>query len=173
MSGLSLVQGRMDPLAPVEERYTTWHNPTDHQMHVDVFLGTGRHNNNESRPTRFYFEPHKDTSVPSRFDDAIQKVQCTRDECRQAGIFCRKGHKGTIVGGSAPQLQNKGSSELAVLPDHLDPLKAAKKEAEAQVAAQDIARRAAEQAMLLAKKQAMDAEEALEAATRPEPKAKK
>jgi len=65
-------------------------------------------------------------------------------------------------------LQKKGTEAVATLLPCLDPLLAQKKAADAELATQDIARRFAEDAMMLAKKRAMDATDAmLEQATRP------
>jgi len=159
---------RFEPNAPEEASITTWHNPTDLDMHIDVYLGGGTHHNNERRATRYRFPKHADTFVPSQFDNAIQLIHCGLDECRQDGTWCTKGHHGTVVGGSCPMLQKKGTEAVATLLPCLDPLLAQKKAADAELATQDIARRFAEDAMMLAKKRAMDATDAmLEQATRP------
>ena len=158
---------RYEPTAPEEATVTTWHNPTDYEMFVDVYNGTGVHKNNERRATRYRFPKRSDTQVPSRFDNAIQLIQCGLDECRQDGTWCNKGHHGTVVGGLAPLLQKKGTEIVATLLPCLDPMLAQKKAADAELATQDIARRYAEDAMMLAKHKSMEAAAAMEIATRP------
>lgn len=158
---------RYEPNAPEEATVTTWHNPTDHEMFVDVYNGTGIHKNNERRATRYRFPKRADTQVPSRFDNAIQLIQCGLDECRQDGTWCNKGHRGTVVGGLAPQLQKKGTEAVANMLPCLNPDLAQETAAAAEVAVQDLARRKAEDAMMLARKRQQDATDALEAATRP------
>lgn len=139
---------RYDTVAPQSERLTTWHNPTDHDMRVDVWYGNNGHYN-EPKPTRLTFPAHQDVTHPSRFDNAIQLVQCTEEDCRRATpSWCTRGHIGTVIGGAAPQLQHRGWE--TILPDHLDPARAERKEKEAELAAASIAARRAEDAMLIA-----------------------
>lgn len=152
---------RFEPTAPEEALITTWHNPTDHEMYVDVYVGSGVHKNNERRATRYRFPKHADTQVPSQFDNAIQLIQCGMDECRQHGTWCAKGHRGTVVGGSCPQLQKKGTEGVAGLLPCLNPMLAQEIAAAAEVASQDLARRKAEDAMMLARKRQQDASDAL------------
>lgn len=160
---------RTDPLAPQGERYTVWFNPLDTEQRVDVFYGTGGHYN-ERRPTRYTFPPKKEVEVPSRFDSAIHRVQCTEEECRnRAPGFCtHPNHVGIVIGGLAPCLQRKGSNYKLL--EALDPNHAKLKEMEAQLAAADIARRAAEQAQILAEAKRQELEAELEKQTRPEAK---
>lgn len=146
---------------PVVELYTTWFNPLPVEQYVDLYQG------NERRPTRYQFKPGQETVVPSRFDYAIQNVQCMSEECRKTPPgWCRKPseHQGIISGGYAPQLQRRGSK--LTLDPALDPLIQDKKFAEAELAAQANAARHAEAAMQIALQKKNEAEDASAAAAR-------
>lgn len=147
---------RRQPLAPHEEKFTTWHNPTDHEQKIDVFYGAGV--GNEERPTRYIVPSKGDLEIPSRWDSAIHRVQCADDTCRRIGSgFCTRDHAGTVIGGIAPQLQKKG--QRAQLLPALDPTAAEKLQKAAEVAAASIARRDAENTMLLAESRRRELED--------------
>jgi hypothetical protein len=157
---------RHDPLPPIDETITLWFNPLSVDQIVIVRHG------NEARPTRYVFKPGRETPVPARFDDAIQKVHCDQDECRtHAPGFCRnrKEHQGTVLGGLAPQLRYVGSP--AKLSEALDPALAAKRQAEAEVAAADIARRVAADAQIIAEQKRLEAAAKLDEQAKVEEKA--
>lgn len=130
------------PLAPVQPRvqtFTTWFNPTDHDMVVDPWVGATP--DNPSGRVRFMFPKGEKTIVPSEFDAAIHQV-----------------HNGQVIGGGAPLLQRVGGSD--VLHEALDPNESAKKDA--LEAAQDALakKKAAEEALVVAAKKIDDAEAA-------------
>lgn len=146
---------------PVVELYTTWFNPLTISQYVDLYHG------NERRPTRFTFPPNEEVKVPTRFDYAIQRVQCMDEKCRATPpSFCLKmgDHQGIVMGGLAPQLQRKGSK--LTLDPALDPVLQDKKFAEAELAAQANAARHAEAAMQIALLKKNEAEDAANAAQR-------
>lgn len=156
---------RFDARAPQEQTYTTWFNPTDTDMHVDVYDGTGRHQNNEPNATRYIFRSKSETVVPSKFDNAIQRVRCDKEECQRDGRtngFCMKGHRGQIIDGKAVLLQHKGFAELRELPDALDPTLSAKRAADVELAVAAIQRKSAEDAMILAKGKSIEADERID-----------
>jgi hypothetical protein len=164
---------------PRTETNTIWYNPLDVPQRVRVFYGDGA--KNERVPTEYVFAPKTDTQVPSRFDSAIQVVHCAEDSCRlKAPGYCiNQHHEGTVTGGLAPQLLRKG--QVAKLLPALDPSYAELEEVKSQLAAQNIARVAAENAQVIAesRRQELEAElakknadERLDAATRPDPKSR-
>jgi|GEM_PF-2605342 len=149
------IRTRHQPVSYKTEEFTTWFNPLQVAQHVDVFYGSGFAN--EPQATRFTVQPGQKLDIPSRFDYAIQKVSCDKDECKKkAPGFCSKGHSGTILGGLAPQLVREGSR--AVLAEALDPSLAEKRQQEAKLAAANIARHNAENAMLLAEARRLELE---------------
>lgn len=170
---MTMQNAQPGPLAPRTERFTTWHNPTDQDQYVDVFYGDGQYN--EKRPTRLSFPAKKDVDFSSRFDSAIQRVQCMEEDCRKRapGWCTNPAHAGVVVGGSAPGLQRKGANYKLL--ETLDPHRAELEAVKAQLAASDIARKAAEGAQLIAERRRQELEakvkhaedEKLEAATRP------
>jgi hypothetical protein len=150
------------PQAPRQEQYTVWYNPTDQTFKADVFYA------NEAVPTRFTFAPKQEVEVPSRFDSAIQKAQCGERACQLKGGWCNDpSHAANVIGGLVPLLQRKGAN-WKTLPA-LDPMLAELEAAKAQIAAETLARKRAEDATLLAAARAQELEAQLEAATRPVP----
>ena len=155
---MAMQQQRSAP--PRREQYTTWVNPTDTAMFVEVYNG------NEAVPTRYDFPPHEEVQVPSRFDTAIHRGQCGQRECQNKGGWCLNAdHRANVVGGLAPMLQRKGSN-WKVLPA-LDPLQAELEATKAQLVAESIVRKKAEDAQILAAARATELEQKLEEATRP------
>src|SRR5258708_40280248 len=73
---------------PIEEKFSVWHNPLDHDQYVDILHGT------ERIPRRYTIKPGEKATIPSRFDNAIHTL--SRDGS-------------TIVGGLAPQLIKEGA----------------------------------------------------------------
>ena len=86
---------------PEEQRFTTWKNPTRHDMHVDIHESHGR-------KKRYSIGVDKEVRIPSEYDRAIHDI---RD--------------GIIVGGLAPLLQKVVPD--AILHPSLDPEESARK----------------------------------------------
>lgn len=126
----------MNFIEPQEETYTHWHNPLGQEQRVDVFYG------DEPRPTRFTWKPGETLKVPSRFDNAIHRVD-----------------KGVIIGGLAPQLVKVGANE--VLDPALDTEKVKKAEATKEAAVAALAKSQAEDALVIAQAKSAEATEAL------------
>jgi hypothetical protein len=106
---------------PEEQRFTTWRNPTDHEMRVDVYESHGRRK-------RFVFPPKREVNVPSEYDHAIH------DE-----------RDGIIVGGLAPLLQRAVGQ--GVLHSALDPEEAARKAALEESERAVLAKKAADEVL--------------------------
>lgn len=114
-----------DFLEPVEETYTQWKNPLSQEQVVDIF------HDGSPRPTRYRWAPGETKQVSSRYDGAIHRV-----------------HHGVIIGGLAPQLIKVGSDEK--LDPALDTEGVAKREAEVEAARAALAKREAEDTLLVA-----------------------
>jgi hypothetical protein len=110
-----------------EQRLTTWRNPTDREMRVDLHDRPGRRK-------RFVFPPGQEVQVPSEFDRGIHDV---RD--------------GVTVGGLAPLLE-RVSGQTPLHPS-LDPEEAARKAAMEAAERTVIAKKAADE--VLARTQAV------------------
>jgi hypothetical protein len=89
-----------------ERKETQWHNPTPVAQSVVIRDGA---------PFAFTVPPGETKSLDSRYDHAVQMVDCGKDECHKKGWFCRGGHEGMVVGGGAPLLKRVGKK------DSLDP----------------------------------------------------
>lgn len=137
-------------------KLTKWKNPTKLVRTVTVFEERG----NKNVPIKFTFQPDEVKEIPSHFDLAIQRVDCGRPECREkrdengrpipgSGPWCDKGHPGVVLGGLDPLLVRVGV-EGVVVPEALDPEAAKVKALEAEQAAAMIAKKAAEEAILIA-----------------------
>jgi hypothetical protein len=106
---------------PQEQRFTTWRNPTAHEMRVDLHETPGR-------SKRLMFPPGKEVQVPSEYDRAIHDV---RD--------------GVIVGGLAPLLERAVPD--GVLQPWLDPEEAARKAAAQEAERAVVAKKAADEVL--------------------------
>jgi hypothetical protein len=111
------------PTGVPERRLTKWHNPLPHPQSVTIGY--------DGAPFMFVVPPGETRELDSRYDRAVQMVDCGHDECHKAGWFCTKGHEGLIVGGGAPLLRRVGKNDR--LDSSLDPESAARKSVEAQV----------------------------------------
>jgi hypothetical protein len=87
-----------------EQRFTTWRNPTPHEMRIDIHDRPGRRK-------RYTIPAGAEIKIPSEYDRAIHDV---RD--------------GWIVGGLAPQLERAAGNPP--LNPVLDPELAAERDAE-------------------------------------------
>ena len=161
-------QSQFAPRPPRHEQRTIWYNPLDVEQKALVYYGDGPRN--EPRPTQLTFQPKAETEVSSRFDAALQVVHCAHDSCRQKapGHCTNPAHEGNVVGGLCPQLRRKGS--VAKLLPSLDPAQAELEQANATIAAQQIALKAAENTTLLAAARAKELEDELERRTAPDGK---
>ncbi len=123
------------PNQPVVQTFTTWTNPTDAAVYLDIHVGATF--SNPSGRFRYVVPAHGEVQIPGEYDLAVHD---TRD--------------GVIVGGLGPQLRRKDRVEQ--LHQSLDANKSAEKEAQAEAEQALIAKQAAEQAVMLAvsKKQA-------------------
>jgi hypothetical protein len=106
---------------PQEQRFTTWRNPTKHDMRVDIHEAHGR-------KKRYSIPAGREASIPSEYDRAIHDV---RD--------------GIIVGGLAPLLERVVPT--GVLHPALDPEEAAKKAALEEAEKTVIAKKAADEVL--------------------------
>lgn len=104
------------------QTFTTWRNPTQHAMHVDIFESPGR------PKKRYVFPPGKEVQVPSEHHRAIHDV---RD--------------GVIVGGLAPLLER--ATPDGVLHPALDPEEVAKKTAQEEAEKAVLATKAANEVL--------------------------
>ena len=86
-----------------EQRFTTWKNPTPHEMRIDIHDRPGRRK-------RYTIAPGQEVRIPSEYDRAIHDV---RD--------------GWIMGGLAPKLERMAGNHP--LHPSLDPVLAAEKDA--------------------------------------------
>lgn len=86
----------LEPMAPTEQKYTRWKNPTDSRIVADVYVGNPSAHNPSGR-MRFTWAPGEVKTVPSEFDQAIRE------------------ERGGLVLGLAPQLRKveAGESEAA------------------------------------------------------------
>lgn len=105
-----------------QRRNTKWHNPTDRPQTVIIQDGA---------PFAFTVAPGETSELDSRYDRAVQLIDCGRQDCHKKGWFCTEGHEGLIVGGQAPLLRRAGKSDR--MDDSLDPAHATRKELEKQV----------------------------------------
>ncbi len=121
---------------PIEEQYTEWYNPLDVQQHVDVRQG------DSPRPTRYRVPPKGSTLIPSRYDSVVHRV-----------------HNGVIIGGQAPQLVKRGSTDK--LDDALNTELDKKRRADAEIHRQALAKQVAEDAAAKATAESAAAEKAL------------
>jgi hypothetical protein len=106
---------------PQEQRFSTWRNPTRHEMRIDVHGSPGRFK-------RYVFPPGKEVQVPSEYDRAIHDV---RD--------------GVIVGGLAPLLERIVPD--GALHPALDPEEAARKAATEEAERALLAKKAADEVL--------------------------
>lgn len=120
-------------LEPVEAKFTKWHNPLDREQVVDIREAQGQ------PPTRYRWKPGETRELPSKYDNAIQRV-----------------HDGKIVAGKAPLLQRVGAND--VLDPALDMFAAEKKQREAEQLAAAHAKKMADEAMLVAAAKVSEAE---------------
>lgn len=150
--------GRPQVFEPREKTESVWFNPLPQEQTV-VVVENGQH-------VRYRFPSGAETSVPSSLDMAIQQVLCADRECRDTGGYCTKGHPGRVAAGLAPQLVKRNGPTI-VLDPALDQQKAARAEAESQLAAAALARKASETAQVVAAAKLAELEEIQ---TRPEPK---
>jgi hypothetical protein len=116
----------MPEFEPQEQRFTSWRNPTDHDMKIDIYEAQGRRK-------RYVVPAGKEVQIPAEYDRAIHDV---RD--------------GVIVGGLAPLLQK--AIDDAVLHPVLDPQEAARKAALAEAEKALLAKKAADEVLSAAAK---------------------
>ncbi len=116
-----------DPMQPQVRTNTTWVNPTDTLLKINVHVGSTP--GNPSGRAQYIFPPRGETIVPSEFDAAFHDV---RD--------------GLVVGGLAPQLRKKGSPDE--LHPALDIARSQEKAAAIQAEAALVARAAADSALV-------------------------
>lgn len=116
----------MADFEPQEQRFTTWRNPTGHDMRVDIYEAQGRRK-------RYLVPAGKEVQIPAEYDRAIHDV---RD--------------GVIVGGLAPLLERAVGG--AVLHPALDPEEAARAAALAEAERALLAKRAADEVLSAAAK---------------------
>lgn len=109
----------------VEATFTQWRNPLGFELYVDLKEQAS------GPPTRHRWKPGETKSLPSLYDNAIQRV-----------------HNGQIVGGKAPLLEKVGA-DLKLDPA-LDMFAAEKQQREAQQVSAAYAKKAADEALLLA-----------------------
>jgi hypothetical protein len=105
---------------PIEETFTEWFNPLDVEQYVDVREG------DSPRPTRYRVPAGGTKQIPSRHDSVVHRV-----------------HNGVIIGGQAPQLVRRGSSDH--LDDALNTELHKKKVAEAELAQAALQKQVAEE----------------------------
>lgn len=140
------------PLEPPVQSFTTWINPTNKVVKIDIYVGPSaymmcindagkRVPRNPSGRVRYVIPAGGQLDIPSEHDGAIHDV---RD--------------GQIVGGLGTVLVRKGSSDQ--LSEALDANLSAKKAADMQAALAADAKRAQEQAIAVAVAQGMAAEKA-------------
>jgi hypothetical protein len=143
---------RFDISEPEEKAYTTWRNPLPYDQRV-ILTENGRR-------VKYTIASGKETRIPSIFDVAIQSVLCSDPHCREKGGFCRRQHEGRIVSGLAPQLIHVDRRETAILDPALDTERSKREQAAAELAAAELARKAADNASLVAAKRLSDLETA-------------
>ena len=154
---------RFEPTEATEETSSTWHNPTEHAQTVTF------HDTNP-RGTKYTVPAGGTREIPSRYDFAIQKIECLDPVCRNSlHHLCMKGHAGVVMGGLAPALMKQGQTRSShPLDPALDPAISQKRAAEAAQAAAMIGKRAHEEALILAKAAEMAADEKIHASKRSE-----
>lgn len=141
---MSIEQQRLNrlpaiPPVPVPAR---WHNPTKNRVSIPVVV------NGVKRA--IYFEPGETKDVDPQYDQAIQRVQCSDEDCRRFSYkFCLKGHDGLIVGGLAPMLRKVGGPHLE-LATGLDANLVERQAADAKLASALVAQRQVDAAIILA-----------------------
>lgn len=155
---------RNEAMEPVEETNSIWYNPTPHQQVVDFY------DVNPRQGTRYKIPAGGSREIPSRYDFAIQKVLCSDPACRakQHG-FCMVGHEGQVMGGMAPALIKKGQSRAAFpLDPALDPSLQEKRSLEAEAAAAALAKKTADEALLIATNKRLETEARIDATRKAE-----
>jgi hypothetical protein len=135
------------PTSVPERKLTKWHNPTPNMQSVTI---------NDGAPFAFTVPPGETRELDSRYDRAVQMVDCGHD-------YCTAGHEGLVVGGGAPLLKRMGKDDK--LDPSLDPDHAARKSVEAQID-QEV-----ERERILEGARARREKELLDAATKPAPSA--
>lgn len=104
-----------------EQRFTTWRNPTEREMRIDIHDRPGKRR-------RYTILPGQEIRIPGEYDRAIHDVR-----------------NGVIMGGLAPRLERVAGN----LPLHpcLDPVLAAEKEAAEAAEAAVITKKAADEVL--------------------------
>lgn len=143
----------LDSYEPQEQKYTAWHNPLEVDQRIIVI--------ENGRRVKYTVPAKKTVNIPSTYDGAIQQVICDDPGCRDKGGYCQRGHGGTVYGGLAPQLINRARNPDApvALAKGLDTTAAERDQAQADLAAAELARRASENAALLAAQRVQQTEE--------------
>jgi hypothetical protein len=126
-----------DPAEPKEQTFTKWHNPTDREVVLDLYVGPTA---GPSGRVRYRAAPGGDCIIPSEFDRGVQDVR-----------------EGVIVGGLGPTLKRVGGSD--VLHSSLDPANIAKASSGIAPDVALVAALAAEAAVNAAKAQAAAAKQ--------------
>ncbi len=83
-----------DPTKPQEQTFTTWRNPLDRDVNLDLYVGSHIVNGktNHSPFHRYTVRAGETKQIPSEFDDAIAKLN----------------ENGVVVSGKAPFMQRVG-----------------------------------------------------------------
>ncbi len=131
-----------DPLAPPAQLFTTWVNPTERPVHLDLHVGSSV--TNKSGRVRYTVPTRGEATIPSEFDLGIQDVR-----------------NGEVVGGLGPMLIRKDNP--AVVAGALDANRSRAKEAALEAEQALMAQRAAESAVLAAVAKGEEAKAALRA----------
>jgi len=126
------------PHTPKQVKYTTWRNPLDHDVHLDI-TGDG---NFIGFVERYPVPAGGTCEIPSCYDWAVQNTH---------GGNPAKGEPPIILGGLGPQLINESlpKNKRPILHDALDTEKAKLRQMEAEAAATAVMRKQAEEAAML------------------------
>lgn len=119
----------IDPMTPAEQTFSIWENPTEHNITLDLHVGSS-HNNLSGR-VRYTVPAKGEKIIPTELDMGVHDV---RD--------------GVIVGGLGTLLRKRGSVDA--LHPALDAARARETEAIAEAQAAMVAKAAAETAIMLA-----------------------
>lgn len=162
---------------PDETRDTMWKNPTDHDVVMDLHIGTNPLYGNGPRPTlhpfgktreqrlgvkQFVVKAGQTKAIPSEFDVGIQHRECRHPDCTSKKLYCLdKSHPSNIVGGLGPQLINLGMKVRPRLSPALDAMLSEKKEIEAKAIEAFHAKEDAERALQVSNGQLLLAQQKL------------
>lgn len=169
------------PFATPEEtdirHETVWENPTDQDIHLDLYVGTVPVYSPQAKAKwrdctrqqlferqkgirRYVIPARSKRAIPAEFDRGIQAYKCMEDGCTGRVLYCTDhSHRKQTIGGLAPALINHGLQHRPTLHPSLDTA-LMKQEAAQQAQAEAIAaKNSAESRLIIANEMVAKAQE--------------